>query len=223
MDTVREEQKREKKYSIHMKIIQQKSRYEPVNKLKGYERTYDFFDETGGLCWTCDVYGECIKSPTVYNSTTDGNQEFKMVAKGKILNAIYFLEDKQGAIFSSITRKGIGFRWKILGENNQEMARIIDPASRKEAFFRDILNALPEGYAVVLDEDLIATIKKERLSKRIKPKHRNILGRFFEKIIEPSGLTLRLEQYYSSSFDIRILLAGMTLLQVHDITGVNRQ
>ena len=50
-----------------------------------------------------------------------------------------------------------------------------------------------------------------------------MLGRFFEKIIEPNGLTLRLAQNYSSSFDIRILLAGMTLLQVHDITGVNRQ
>ena len=50
-----------------------------------------------------------------------------------------------------------------------------------------------------------------------------MLGRFFKKIIEPNGLTLRLAQNYSSSFDIRILLAGMTLLQVHDITGVNRQ
>ena len=206
-----------------MKIIQLKSKYEPVNKQKGYERTYAFFDETGDHCWACDVYGECIKSPTVYNPATDGSQEFRMVAKGKILNATYFLEDKQGSIFSTITRKGIGFRWKILGKNNQEIARIIDPASRKEAFFRDLFSALPEGYAVVFVEDLIATIKKERLSKNIQPKQRNILGRFLEKIIEPTGLTLRLAQNYSSSFDIRILLAGMTLLQVHDITGVNRQ
>jgi hypothetical protein len=148
-----------------LKLIQLNSRYERVNKQKGYERTYDFFDESGGLCWTCEVYGECIKSPTVYSSTTDESQEFKMVAKGKILNATYFLEGKQGAIFASITRKGIGFRWKILGVNNQEIARIIDSASRKEAFFRDLFSALPEGYAVVLDEDLIATIKNERLSK----------------------------------------------------------
>ena len=145
-----------------------------------------------------------------------------MVAKGKILNATYFLEDKQGARFATITRKGIGSRWKMLGENNQEIVRIIDPASRKEAFFRDLFSALPDGYAVVLNENLIATIKNEKLSEKIQQKPKNIIGKIFEKIIDPSGLTLRLEHNYLSSFDIRILLAAMTLLQVHDITGVNR-
>ena len=122
-----------------------------------------------------------------------------------------------------ITRKGIGFRWKILGENNQEIARIIDPASRKEAFFRELFTAQPDSYAVVLDEDLIAIIKNEKLSKKIRQKPKNIIGKLLEKVIEPSGLTLRLKPKYLSTFDTRILLTGMTLLQVHDITGVNRQ
>ena len=43
------------------------------------------------------------------------------------------------------------------------------------------------------------------------------------KVFEPNGLTIRLEPNHLSIFDTRILLAGMTLLQVHDITGVNRQ
>ena len=74
-----------------MKIIQLKSRYEHENKNKGYERTYGFSDEEGALRWSCDVYGECIKAPTVYTATSDGNQDFKMAAKGKFLNATYFL------------------------------------------------------------------------------------------------------------------------------------
>ena len=44
-----------------------------------------------------------------------------------------------------------------------------------------------------------------------------------DKIIDPIGLTLRPAPNLLATFDTRILLAGMTLLQVHDITGVNRQ
>ena len=206
-----------------MKIIQLKSRYEQENKYKGYERTYGFSDEEGTIRWSCDVYGECIKAPTVYTSASDGNQDFKMVAKRKFLNTTYFLEDKQGSRFAMITRKGIGFRWKILGENNQEIARIIDPACKKEAFFRALFTAQPDSYAVVLDQDLIAIIKNEKLSKKIRQKPKNIIGKFLDKVIEPYGLTLRLEPKYLLTFDTRILLTAMTLLQVHDITGVNRQ
>ncbi len=206
-----------------MKTIQIKSRFEHTDKNKGYERTYYFYDEEGALHWSCDVYGECIKAPTVYTSTSDGSQGFKMVAKGKLLNATYYLEDKQGSKFATITRKGIGFRWKILGENDQEIARVIDPASRKEAFFRDLFSALPDGYAVVLGDELIATIKDEKLSDKIQQKPRNIFGKLIEKVFEPKGLTLRLELDHLSNFDTRTLLASMTLLQVHDITGVNRQ
>ncbi len=206
-----------------MKTIQIKSRFEHADKNKGYERTYCFFGEEGALHWSCDVYGECIKAPTVYISTSDGSQGFVMVAKGKFLNATYYLEDRQGSRFATITRKGVGFRWKILDGNGQEMARVIDPASRKEAFFRDLFGALPDGYAVVLGEDLIATIKDEKLSDKIQQKPRNIFGKLIEKAFEPKGLTLRLELNHLSTFDIRTLLASMTLLQVHDITGANRQ
>ncbi len=184
---------------------------------------YFFYDEEGEIRWSCDVYGECIKAPTIYRCATDGNKDFKMAAKGKFLNATYFLEDELGSRFATITRKGIGFRWKILGENNQEIARIIDSASRKEAFFRELFSALPDSYVVALDEDLIAIIKNEKLSEKIQQKPRNIIGKLFEKVFEPNGLTLRLETNHLSTFDSRILLAGMTLLQVHDITGVNRQ
>ncbi len=206
-----------------MKTIQMKSRFEHTDKNKGYERTYGFYNEEGALHWSCDVYGECIKAPTVYISTSDGSQGFKMTAKGKFLNATYCLEDKQGSRFAAITRKGMGFRWKILGEDDREIARVIDPASRKEAFFRGIFSALPDDYAVVLDEELIATIRTEKLSEKILQKSRNIFGKLVEKVFEPKGLTLRIEPGYLSEFDTRILLAGMTLLQVHDITGVNRQ
>lgn len=124
-----------------MEIIQLKSKYEYKNK--GYERTYEFYDEEEKIRWSCDVYGECIKAPTVYTCATDGNKDFKMAAKGKFLNATYFLEDELSSRFATITRKGIGFRWKILGENNQEIARIIDPASKKEALFRELFTAQP--------------------------------------------------------------------------------
>ena len=122
-----------------------------------------------------------------------------------------------------LPEKALVFRWKILGNNDQEIARIIDPSSMKEAFFRTLFTALPDSYALVSGENLIAVIKKEKLSKKIPQKPRNFVGKFLEKVFEPSGLTLRLEPDYLSTFDTRILLAGMTLLEVHDITGVNRQ
>ena len=206
-----------------MDIIQLKSKYERIDKNKGYERTYEFNGENGKIRWSCDVYGECIKAPTVYKCATDEDNDFKMSAKGKFLNTTYFLEDEMESRFATITRKGIGFRWKILGKNNQEIARIIDPASKKEAFLRELFTAQPDSYAVVLKEDLIATIKNEKLCQKINQKPKNIIGKFFDKINHPTGLTCRLEPNQFSRLDTRILLAGMTLLQVHDITGVNRQ
>jgi hypothetical protein len=206
-----------------MNTIQLKSGSDFKDKNKGYESTCKFYDGDGDLYLSCDIYGECIRSPTVYTSPRGEDYEFVMTAKGKFLNATYYLEDNMGVRFATITRKGIGFRWKILGGKDQEMARIIDPASRKEAFFRELLSTSPDSYAVVVNDDLVAVIKNEQLSEKIRQKPRNFIGRFFDKTIGKAGLTLRLEAGYVACFDTRILVAGMTLLRVHDIIGVNRQ
>lgn len=50
----------------------------------------------------------------------------------------------------------------------------------------------------------------------------NIVGKLLHKAMPPRGLTLRFEKDQSAVLDIRMVLAGLTLLQVHDITGVNR-
>lgn len=147
-----------------MNIIQLKTGSDYKDKNKGYESTYKFYGEGGNLYLTCDIYGECNKGPTVYTHATGENYSFAMTAKSKLLNATYFLEDHTGFRFATITRKGFGFRWKILDENNEEIARIIDPASRKEAFFRELFSAHPDSYAVVSNYDLIATIIKRGVS-----------------------------------------------------------
>ena len=92
-----------------MEILQLTDKFEYKGKNKGYERTYFFHDQEGKMQWSCDVYGQCIKAPTLYTCTDDGNRNFRMAAKGKFLNATYFLEDESGARFAAITRKGIGF------------------------------------------------------------------------------------------------------------------
>ena len=205
-----------------MKVIQLKGKYEYQDKPKRYERTYYFYDEEGKVYSSCDVYGQCISAPTVYTTASQADENFVMTAKGKLLNATYYLEDRSGSRFATITRKGVGFRWKILGDNDREIARIIDPASRKEAFFRALFSALPDGYAIVSEDLLIATISKEKLSDNIDPQPKNIVGKLLHRAMPPRGLTLRFEKNQNSALDIRMVLAGLTLLQVHDITGVNR-
>ncbi len=202
--------------------IQLKSKYEHLDKKKGYERTYEFYVETGQLYASCDVYGQCIGAATIYRSADSENDSFSMKAKGKFLNFTYYLEDKHGVRFATITRKGIGFRWKILDNKKREIARIIDPASNTEAFFKTLFTALPDSYAILHDKNLIATIQNEKLSKNIPVKPRNLLGKILEKVFIPRGLTLRLENDCQLTLDSRILLAGMTLLHVHDIIGVHR-
>ena len=206
-----------------MQVIQLKGKYDRNQKKRGYERTYAFYDEEGRQRWSCEVFGECLKAPTVYQSSDGAGQNFSMTAKGKLLNATFYLDDAQGTRFATLTRKGVGFRWKVLGEHNQEMGRFIDPASRKEAFLRGILSALPDGYALISGNDLIATVQNEALSSQIPLPRRNIIGKMLEKVFKPRGLTLRLAPPYLSAWDTRILIAGMTLLQVHDISGVMRQ
>ena len=205
-----------------MKAIQLKGKYEYQNKPRRYERTYYFYDEGGKLYYSCDVYGQCISAPTVYKSTSQAGKNFIMTAKGKLLNATYYLEDESDHRFAAITRKGVGFRWKFLDNNDREIARIIDPASKKEAFFRTLFAALPDGYAIVSGDLLVATISKEKLSDNIEPQPKNIVGKLLHKAMPPRGLTLRFEKDRQSALDLRMVLAGLTLLQVHDITGVNR-
>ena len=205
-----------------MKVIQLKGKYEYQDKPKRYERTYYFYDEEGKVNWSCEVYGQCISAATVYTGASQARENFVMTARGKLLNATYYLENESGQRFATITRKGVGFRWKILGKSNREIARIIDPASKKEAFFRALFSALPDGYAIVSGDLLIATISREKLSDNIDPQPKNIVGKLLHKAMPPRGLTLRFEKNQESALDIRMVLAGLTLLQVQDITGVNR-
>jgi hypothetical protein len=86
-----------------------------------------------------------------------------------------------------------------------------------------LLSATPNSYAVVANDDLVAVIRNDQLSENIRQKPKNFVARLLDRAIGQVGLTLRLEPGYVSRFDTRILVAGMTLLRVHDIIGVNRQ
>ena len=69
---------------------------------------------------------------------------------------------------------------------------------------------------------LVAVIAKEKLSDNIRPEPKNVIGKLLQKVMPSVGLTLRFESGQASKVDSKIIMAGMTLLQVHDITGVNR-
>ena len=204
-----------------MTILQMLSRYDYKDKDKKYERTYYFHDANGKRHWACDVYGQCIAAPTEYRHSSDPKQSFRMVAKGKLLNFTYFVEDYQGNRLATLTRKGVGFRWKILSPDDQEMARIVDPTSSKEKVLSTIFSALPDGFAVIVGERLIAGISSEELTPANRTEPRNLVGRLLDKVkFLNKGLTLNVEAANEDEIDIRILVAGMTLLEVHDITGV---
>ncbi len=205
-----------------MKAFQMQDAYEFKGKAKAYERTYRFYDEAGSLQWECDVFGACLSAPTEFRNDGDPGQSFRMTAKGKLLNATYFLDSSEGVRFATISRKGVGFRWKILGADNQEIARIVDPASNKEKVLTTLLAALPEGFAVIVDRQLVARIGKERLSEHMPLKPRNRFGKFIEKLIPPSAFTMTFEPGQEAAVDPRALIAGMLLLEVHDISGTLR-
>lgn len=44
-----------------------------------------------------------------------------------------------------------------------------------------------------------------------------------DMVIPQRGLTMRFEPQHTATVDHRALVAGMTLLEVNDIKGVNRQ
>jgi len=129
------------------------------------------------------------------------------------------LDDANGNRFEIIYRKGLGFRWKILGADNNEILRIVDPASRKEATVRDIFGGLPDGFAVIQNDTFVARVAQEDLVEGAKTKPRNRLGKFLDKVFSSRGITLRAEDGQLRSLDSRVLVAAMTLLRVHDING----
>ena len=202
-----------------MKFIQQTSIYDHKDKARHYQRTYEYRDEQGDIQWNCDVFGSCISAPTVFAPQAEGCKAFTMTAKGKFMNATYFLDDAGGSRFATITRKGVGFRWKVLDPGNTELIRAVDPASWKEAMVRDVLGGLPDSFAVIENDRFVARIAKEDLVEAAKTKPRNKLGRFLDKVFASRAMTLRVEDGQQLSVDARILVAVMTLLQVHDITG----
>ncbi len=202
-----------------MNFIQQTSRYEHQGKARHYQRTYEYRDQQGVIQWDCEVFGSCISAPTVFTPQAHGCDSFTMTAKGKFMNATYYLDDASSKRFAIITRKGIGFRWKILGPDDNEIFRVVDPASWKEAVVRDIFGGLPDGFAVIQSNTFAARIAKEDLVEGAKTKPGNRLGKFLDKVFTSRGMTLRIEDDRSPSLDTRVLVAVMTLLQVHDITG----
>lgn len=202
-----------------MDFIQQTSRYDHQDKAKHYQRTYEYRDDQGRIQWVCDVFGSCISAPTVFTPEAGERVAFTMTAKGKFMNATYYLDDESGHRFGTITRKGVGFRWKILDASETEIFRVVDPASWKEAMVRDILGGLPDGFAVIQNDVFVARISKEDLVEGARTKPRNKLGKFLDKVFSSRGMTLRVEQGQQASLDTRMLVATMTLLQVHDITG----
>ncbi len=202
-------------------MIQMLSRYDYKDKGKRYERTYYFHDADGERHWACDIYGQCISAPTEYLHANDAERNFRMVAKGKLLNFTYFVEDHLGNRLGTLTRKGVGFRWKILSANDQEIARIVDPASNKEKVLNTLFAALPDGYAVVAGEQLLADIQSQELTPANRTKPKSLVGRLLDKVtFLNKGLTLNVAPAAKGKVDMRLLLAGMTLIQVHDITGV---
>jgi hypothetical protein len=46
--------------------------------------------------------------------------------------------------------------------------------SKKEAFFRELFAALPDSYALLSNDQLIAVIAKEKLADNIQPKPKKI-------------------------------------------------
>ena len=205
-----------------MESLQLKSKHNFKGKQKHYEGTYSFFEKNGECYLKCDIYGQCISAPTVYTSNTNPVNGFTMTARGKMFNATYYLDDSDGNRFATITRKGIGFRWKILDRDDNEVARVIDPASRKEAFFRDLLAAGPDSYVVISNDRPVAVIQNEQLAENLRTRPGNILGRLLDKTFGQSALTLTVEPEFQNGFDARLLIAAMTLLREHDILGVNR-
>lgn len=77
-----------------MDTIHLKSGSDYQDKQKGYESTYKFYDGNGDLYLSGDIYGECIKSPTVYTSPRREGHEFTMTAKGKFLTLLALTGNK---------------------------------------------------------------------------------------------------------------------------------
>ena len=204
-----------------MDFIQQTDRYDHQGKARHYQRTYEYRDRQGEIQWHCDVFGSCISAPTKFIAAAAGRDNFTMTAKGKFMNATYFLDDAGGNRFATITRKGVGFRWKALGPDNEEICRAVDPASWKEAVVRDVLGGLPDSFAIIQDGSFVARIAKEDLVEGAKTKPRNRLGKFLDKVFGNRAVTLQFEEGRPASLDTRVLISTMTLLDVHDITGAS--
>jgi len=68
---------------------------------------------------------------------------------------------------------------------------------------------------------LIASLQGEELTQANRTKPKNVLGKLLDKVtFLNKALTVRVEPESQEAVDIRVLLAGMTLVEVHDITGV---
>jgi len=84
---------------------------------------------------------------------------------------------------------------------------------------RDVLGGLPDSFAVIESDRFVARIAKEDMLEAAKKKPGNKLGRFLDKVFTSRAMTLCFEDGQQPSIDPRMLVAVLTLLQVHDITG----
>ena len=107
-----------------MNYIQQTSRYDHEGKARHYQRTYEYWDEQGAVQWDCDVFGSCISARTVFTPQAPGREGFTMTAKGKLMNATYYLDDPGGRRLATITC--------LAHRISRHLPRVVPVASKSE-------------------------------------------------------------------------------------------
>jgi hypothetical protein len=187
--------------------------------VENYSSTYRVYREDDSLRCMCDVYGMCIKGPTRFLRDHEAaHAEFRMEAKGKFMNTTYYLrEGDKGSLFGSIKRPLTGHGSTLLDTTGRVIGQITDTATWKEAVVRNMLEGLPDKFAVVSDNRLIARIGEELRPQTEEP---NRLKRFFKKLLPKSDWVLRLEPDAESIIDERFLIAGMILLHEYDTRSI---
>ncbi len=159
-------------------VLRIRDRYDSTGRAKGYERTYEIFDEQmQRVTARCDLVGKAALKPQ--EIVTQEGQCWRLVPNRKIMPSLWLLSDSQGRLQWQFRHKMWG---KMINPLHKTLLSILDGAGEEQMNLVDLHRArLPVvlglewgKYALVKGDQPLATLTT--LPRKDPPKGKGLMS-----------------------------------------------
>lgn len=184
--------------------------------LKGETSWYRIGDREDRAVMACHLVGNGMGGTSTFHRNEDDPEVlFRLAPKRKVMNFTYMLSNGASGPCLAVIRMKASRGMKIIGPDDREQYRIVDPRKQLEQLWEDILGGAATRYAVTRDRELLGRVARmARPEKQNASSPKGLLGRVRKKIFSGTGSDwcVDLSGAADAIADHRPLIAAILLL-----------